>query len=279
MKNVNKIVVFDLDETLGYFVEFGMFWEAFTNYLTYLNKNKNININNNLTQDQFNDLFDLYPEFCRPDIIKILEYLKEQKEKCICNKIMIYTNNQGPREWVEYIKKYFEKKINYKLFDQIIGAFKINGKAIEICRTSHLKNHKDLVRCSKIPIHTHICFLDDVFYPKMSNNNVYYINIKPYIYDLSFDTLIIRFLNNKISESYNIINKVEFKDYILSFMQNYQYLFVRKKHEEYNFDKELSKQILNHLHIFFTKPFSSNTRKTNIKKGKNKTKKQYKLRV
>ena len=34
----SKIVVFDLDETLGYFVEFGMFWDALKHY--YKNKDK-----------------------------------------------------------------------------------------------------------------------------------------------------------------------------------------------------------------------------------------------
>jgi hypothetical protein len=266
MKNVNKIVVFDLDETLGYFMEFGMFWEAFINYLIYKNKNAN------LSQIQFNEMLDLYPEFCRPNIIQILEYLKIQKEKCICNKIMIYTNNQGPIEWVENIKSYFEAKINYKLFDQIIAAFKVNGKTIEICRTSHIKSHKDLVRCTKIPLHTHICFLDDTFYPKMSNNNIYYINIKPYIYDLSFEIMIHRFLKSEMAKVYEITNKNEFKEYINSFMNNYQYLYVKKNPEEFNIDKLLSDQILMHLNIFFDKTPNSNTRKNNYKRIKEKHK-------
>ena len=38
MKNVNKIVVFDLDETLGYFVEFGIFWDSLCLYLLKNNK-------------------------------------------------------------------------------------------------------------------------------------------------------------------------------------------------------------------------------------------------
>ena len=33
--SANKIVVFDLDETLGYFVELGLFWDCLQ---TYLNK-------------------------------------------------------------------------------------------------------------------------------------------------------------------------------------------------------------------------------------------------
>ena len=28
-----KIVVFDLDETLGYFTEYGIFWDSLENYL------------------------------------------------------------------------------------------------------------------------------------------------------------------------------------------------------------------------------------------------------
>jgi hypothetical protein len=229
--------------------------------------------NKSTTPGLFNDMLDLYPEFCRPDIIKILDYLKEQKEKCICNKIMIYTNNQGPREWVTHIKHYFEEKIKFKLFDQIIAAFKVNGKAIEICRTSHIKSHKDLVRCSRIPIHTQICFLDDTYYPKMHNNNVYYINIKPYTYDLSFETMISRFLNNKVSNKYDIVFKNEFKEYIITFMNNYQYLYETKKPDQLAIDKQLSIKILQHLHIFFTKSFTSNTRKNNYKRSKHKTRK------
>ena len=30
----NKIVVFDLDETLGYFSEFGMVWESLVSYIS-----------------------------------------------------------------------------------------------------------------------------------------------------------------------------------------------------------------------------------------------------
>ena len=33
-----KIVVFDLDETLGYFSEFGMFWDALKSYIKKIDK-------------------------------------------------------------------------------------------------------------------------------------------------------------------------------------------------------------------------------------------------
>ena len=60
-----KIVIFDLDETLGYFVEFGMFWDCLNKYLI-------DNSNYELNQSDFNYIIDLYPEFLRPNILHIL---------------------------------------------------------------------------------------------------------------------------------------------------------------------------------------------------------------
>ena len=188
-----KIVVFDLDETLGYFTQYGIFWDSLSNYL----KIKN---NSQLSQSEFNLILDLFPEYLRPNIINILNYLKNKKKTNCCNKMMIYTNNTGPPEWANHIIRYFENKINYKLIDQIIAAFKINGKQVEICRTTYNKTHKDLIRCTKIPIDTEICFIDDNFYPGMTHENIYYINIKQYYYDLSFEELLNRFKNSEIGK-------------------------------------------------------------------------------
>lgn len=237
-----KIVVFDLDETLGYFMEFGMLWDAFKKYLKYINSDIHIN------QQLFNNLIDLYPEFLRPNIIEILNYIKKKKLQNKCDKLMIYTNNQGPEEWAKYIIKYFENKISFKIFDQIIAAFKIEGKQVELCRTTHLKTHSDLIKCTKLPLNTQICFLDDVFYPDMSNDNIYYINVKPYTYDLAFEDMIKRLLN---SEAFVINNKKECKEFILEFLKQYNYIFVEKEKDALNIDVIVSKKILHHLHIFF----------------------------
>ena len=245
---ISKIVVFDLDETLGYFVEFGMFWDSLKQYLKLKNSQYILN------QSDFNELFDLYPEFQRPDILKILNYLKQKKISNECNRMMIYTNNQGPKVWAEYIKKYYELKLKYNLFDQIIAAFKVNGKTIEICRTTHLKTYKDLIKCSKIPQNTQICFLDDTFYPQMSNDNVYYINIKPYIYNLSFENIIERFCKSNILKSQIECNQ-EFKNFIIQMMNSYIYQEnVEKTEEELEIDKILTKKILEHLKSFFNLP-------------------------
>jgi hypothetical protein len=263
MSSQTKIVVFDLDETLGYFTEFGMFWNGINSYIN----SKNIDII--LDQYFFNKLLELYPEFIRPNIMNILNYLKKKKRSLHCEKVIIYTNNQGPRNWTIMIKDYFENKLKYKLFDQIIGAFKINGKQIELCRTSHLKSHKDLVKCIKIPPTTQICFLDDVYYPDMKHKNVYYINIKPYIHDLSFNVLINRFLNSSLVDA-KWGQPTYMKEYLIKELNTYNYTYVEKLPKELVIDKIISKKIIQHLHTFFTnqKYLSNKTKHNRILKNK-----------
>lgn len=276
-----KIVVFDMDETLGYYMELGMFYDALKSYI------KTYNISLTVDQGLFNKVLDLFPEFLRPNIINILNFLKTKKRSKQCNKLMIYTNNQGPIEWAQQIKHYFEQKINYPLFDQIINAFKVNGKHVEICRTSHMKTHEDFIRCTKVPVNSEICFFNDVFHPGMENENIYYINIKPYTYDLSFDTMIQRFIKSGIinekllgSENIELMQK-----YITDYMKKYNYIFMEKSKKSLIIDKILSKKILQHLQIFFNKKpkLSINTkskrqltkRQLNMNKNnQNKTKKQ-----
>ena len=250
----NKIVVFDLDETLGYFMELGMFWDALNAYI------KDKQINEEINQSLFNKMLDIFPEFLRPNIIDILNYIKQKKLTNHCNKLIIYTNNQGSPEWVNYITKYFEEKINYKLFDQIISAFKIQNKRVELCRTTHSKTHSDLIKCTKIPKNTQICFLDDLFHPNMTNKNVYYINLKPYTYDLDFNEMITRFLNSNILD---IDNPTYCRKFMLTFMKHYHHIYVTKTKQTQIIDQIISKKILQHLHTFFKmKPFEPNTNKT-----------------
>jgi hypothetical protein len=263
-----KIVVFDLDETLGYFTEFGIFWDCLNNYIKLENKKP-------LTQDNFNDILDLYPEFLRPNIINILSYLKNKKKSKCCHKMMIYTNNQGPKEWSHHIVSYFESKIKYRLFDQIISAFKINGKRVEICRSSHSKSHKDFIKCTKLPATAEICFLDDNFFPEMTNDNIYYINVKPYYYDLSFDYMITKFIDSVFGKKI-IENKHSFIEFMSDEFKRYKYEYINKEKDDYELDKILGKRILLHLNEFFNKSIKNKTRRNSINK-KNKTQRRFNL--
>ena len=51
--NKSKIVVFDMDETMGYFVELGIFWDSLNNYIKLHNLDNKIIIN----QEVFNNIF------------------------------------------------------------------------------------------------------------------------------------------------------------------------------------------------------------------------------
>ena len=263
MRNkITKVVVFDLDETLGEFVELGMFCDIIENY----NKKK-------LSLKEFYEIMEIFPEFLRPNILKILSYLKTKKRKGDCDKVLIYTNNQGPKEWTQKIRKYFENKLNYNLFDQVIAAYKVNGKIVEAGRTTHDKTIMDLLKCANLPENTKICFLDDLYHPNMDNDNVYYINVEPYNSSIPFSVMAERYykLNSNI-----IQDKTKFNNYIISQMNKYNFHVRNKSVIEKHDDIEISEEILDHLHNFFNIYKNKKTRKLKNKYKKNVTRKSNK---
>lgn len=262
-----KIVVFDLDETLGYFTQFGIFWDALSFYIT--NNNNSL-----LSQNDFNKILDLFPHFLRPNIINILNYLKIKKQNKCCYKIIIYTNNNSSRDWSQYIIQYFEQKIQYKLIDQIIAAFKINGITNEICRTTHHKTHNDFMKCTQIPINAEICFLDDTFYPQMATEQVYYINIKPYYFNYTFEYMLDKFYANSIGKILiNTINtNSNFKHVMMKQINLYNYKYINKNVKEYELDKNVGKHIIQHLKYFFNKNKTKRHRNSNYRKTRKKCK-------
>lgn len=275
--NKQKIVVFDLDETLGYFVELGIFWDSLHNYA----RSINADIKKTFTQEYFNSILDIFPEFIRPNIMNILQYVKSKKITKQCQSVMIYTNNQGPKEWAHFIKNYFDNKLNYRLFNHVISAFKVNGKIVEICRTSHDKNIKDFMRCSKLPENIDLCYLDDVYYSHMNADNVYYIKIKPYTHDLHFELMIHRFVHNDVSKSLISGSQAEkeFTDFMKSNMNNYEFACMEKSKEEYDVDKIITKKTMEHLQTFFNKsknpssPLSGHKRTLKNRTYRSKTRK------
>ena len=226
--NKTKIVVFDMDETLGYFVELGIFWDSLHNYARSINADtKGI-----FTQEYFNSVLDIFPEFIRPNILAMLQFVKMKKITRQCQSVMIYTNNQGPKEWTYFIKNYFDHKLKYKLFNHVISAFKANGKQIEFCRTSHDKTIKDFMRCSKMRENIEICYLDDTYYPGMNTDEVYYIKIKPYVYDLDFDSMIERFIKShaskKLISDKDSEKEKSFSEFMKENMNNYEFAYIEK---------------------------------------------------
>jgi hypothetical protein len=245
---IYKILVFDMDETLGHFVELSMFLDALNDFY-----------NKKVENTHFFKILDLFPEFIRPNMVKILKYINNKRHRKHCNKIIIYTNNQGQKSWAERIASYFEYRVNKRnnvsvekktLFDTIIAAYKIGGKQIEADRSTHDKTVPDLIRCSKINENTKICFLDDQYHPLMEDKNVYYINCKPYVYNLSFEEMAERYFN-KFSEMV-IIEKSIFVKQIKTFMNMYKFTVVPKQLDDYNMDKFVSRDMFRHIRLFLS---------------------------
>ena len=140
-----KVVIFDLDETLGYFTQLDIFVRCLEKYY-----------NKNISNNEFFDIIDLFDKYLRPNILHILKYLKDKKDKKFCSKIMLYTNNNGGKVWPQKLVDYFNYKLDYQLFDNVICTFKIRDKIIEPNRTSNNKIYNDVIRCSKIPSNTYM---------------------------------------------------------------------------------------------------------------------------
>lgn len=295
-----KVLVFDFDETLGYFVEFGILWDVMlefikNNKLEYkeklqtskkseiitsedgvtdsLNKKKNLKSKNkekntcdsmSLACDKkteeneqklFDDLLDLYPEFLRPNIIQMLKYLKIIKKTNRCYGIYVYTNNQAPPLWVKRIIQYMHKKVNGKIIEQIVGAYKIGNEQVELCRTTHDKTYTDFLSCTKLDEDTHVCFVDDIYHPEMKNDKVHYINIKPYTHDLEFDVMITRLIESntlqKIFKNFKFDNKKLYKE-LIDGMNKFSHNFTTNNYIKLLSDKENTEILIKNLKEYFS---------------------------
>jgi len=254
MGRIKKYVVFDLDETLGSFVELGVLYEA-------LHSMYGIE----LVNGHFNKILDIFPEFLRPNIMNILLFVKKMKQLKKCEKVFIYTNNQGPLSWTRHIMEYFHYKLNYELFDQIIPAYKVNGKIVEPRRTSHEKSLKDLINCTNILTNSKVCFIDDQYHGGMNKENVCYINLKPYKQFLPLGEIANRYFNNFQPK----MDKLKFINMIINSMSVFNLKIVSVEKEELNIDNIIGKKMLLHIKKFF----NYNDNKTRKKKGSKTNKK------
>ena len=185
--NAPKAIAFDLDETIGSFSDFHSIWSRLEPEMK--------------TQDIFNEIIRLYPEFLRVGIIPVLSYVRKKQQKGDCLPIYIYTNNQCQDvNWINQLIYYLEMMVDPrqgKLFADPICAFKIRNQRIELRRTTHEKTYEDFVLCSMLHS-TNVCFIDDIYHEKMKHRRVYYIQPPPYIHRLSYNEVIDRFIESSV---------------------------------------------------------------------------------
>ena len=236
-----KVIVFDLDETIGSFSDFFILWQTIDKYIQ-------------PNTIDFNALLDIYPEFLRHGILQILEFLYYKKQKGHCSNIYIYTNNQCSIIWVQQIADYIESKISKgskKLFDQIIQAFKIGEKRVEMKRTTNAKTHTDFIKCTLLPKTTEMCFIDNSYFPKMCDERVYYIQPRSYIHNLRSDEIIDRFMSSKLFE------KAQYKGYCFetilyeAFLKRLPFINMILLEKRLETDILISQKIMYYIREFF----------------------------
>ena len=272
---IPKVVVFDLDETIGHFSDLYLIWNAVFTKGIYRGDCSRATI-----QCLFNDLLDLYPEFLRYGILHILEFIRHKIITGESHRIYLYTNNQcdfsvwskacsySPTDWVEMIIMYLNLRLNVSdtIFAKPICAFKINQQIIEPLREGTHKSHRDLLKCSVLPKITEICFVDDAYHPQMRHDKVYYVQPPPYFHNMTRSEIIDRFVQ---SDLHRRITGSTYRS------ETYDWMpapVMRRtgnpRHDQEN--REIYETMMYYIKEFFcmTVPASANSRRKRTKLGK-----------
>jgi hypothetical protein len=128
---MNKIIVFDLDNTIGNF-------DQIIEIMNHTNKK---------TKKEVHELFDLFPFVFRTNIFDIFHSIARLKKERKIQSVLLYTNNNND-VFIEYVLSYIHEKLKYTLFDVIISFNQTKNKT---------KNMDDLLKFAKLNV-DNICF-------------------------------------------------------------------------------------------------------------------------
>lgn len=261
-RKVQKVVALDLDETIGSFSHLHILWNGI------LKAQKNNSLS---TMQHFFKVFDLFPEFLRDYILKILMYLYNKRKTLKQTKLFLYTNNQCNYNWTQFIIKYLEYKMKIKepLFNHTVGAFKIRNCIVEPKRTSNKKLYSDFVNCTLLPKSTEICFIDNSYHQDMVQDKIYYIQPRSYYHNITLSRIIDRFYNSPIGKQYktNSILKDNYKSYLHDWFEfNSAERYIPRNYNPSQ-SYAITKKIMYHIKEFFYHKNKQNTRKSKRIKG------------
>lgn len=255
-----KVIVFDMDETIGSFGEFVLLHHSLEKCLEKQPFE--------LDQTFFNELLDLYPKFLRYGIMNIFHYLNQKKNFNECYKIYIYTNNKYSPELPRRIHKYIDYKLQTESFiDKLICAFKVGDQIIEPLRTTSDKTHSDFIECAILPKHTEICFIDNTMYSKMKHNKIFYIKPKGYYHKMEWKEIVNMFIESPIYMKYfYAYNRKHISDYLLYNNKNKTSSMAKNSdiHADIQTDIFVYEKLMHYLKEFF----SLTTRRPKTKKMK-----------
>ena len=242
-----KIIIFDLDETIGFFGEIYTFFCAIKYYFSvYSNAEYK-------DADVIGYLIDIFPELLRPGILNILHNLAQER---ITNGssfyIYMYTSNRLHNSWANNIKNYLNNKTRYNIFHEVV----FNGTPKKH-KLVHNKSIEDFSKQSKIETNNDFCFIDNNFHPYMIKPNIHYIHLNHYICYISINELIHRTLMSTTLGkciSYKTIFIKEIKTYYKNVFSkrvfNYLNSDRKKTNEETSLEKQISVELYEHIISF-----------------------------
>ncbi len=208
---MNKCVVFDLDETIGFFAQLYTISKKFETTTEY-----------KLQQHHIVTLYKHFYNIFRPGIFTLLAYAQFLKEKYnIC--IVLYTNTIMDDIWVDAFLQYTYEMVKLE-FNSVMN---LNSK----CRSSTKKNLRDLYKCnSSLNTTSHIMIIDNKTHKRLLDKNILYVLVKTYYYvhnnniiwnkihELFTIDVEKKLENNEVSDDYNDILKKTTKNEILEIM-------------------------------------------------------------
>jgi len=234
-----KYIVFDLDETLGNFVQLGIFCDVIENMFQI-----------HLTQYAFNEMCDTFTHFFRPNLLNMLEIIQYEKKHNPHIKLVIYTNNIGNQLWTHKLKTYLENSIQSPLFDHVICAYKNRDQQMENCRSTYHKTPQDLARCVNAPKNAKFIFFDDQHHPQMAHETITYIRTKPYTYFYPFHSMVSLFLKTETAKHLLFNPPLSIRSQILNELDKYNYNERIIKKEELDVDIIVTKKMKEFIRFF-----------------------------
>ena len=154
---MDKNVVFDFDETIGYF-------EQIIDIIKYTKK---------ISKMEVFELFTLFPLVFRTNIFDIFYFIVRLKKEKKIKSVILYSNNNND-VFISYVISFIHQKLNYSLFDLSISLNQTHNKN---------KNLSDLLNYSNGLLNkkSSIFFIDDKEYDDMKMIK-YYIKCESYKY-------------------------------------------------------------------------------------------------
>lgn len=149
-----KIIIFDLDHTLGFFEQL-------------------IHMMNHC-RHTCHELLCMFPEMFRPLLLDFFKTLVLYKKTGKIKSVILYSNNNNGL-FVNMIMDYIHDFLEYTLFDYVITLE-------HPLRKSKQKDYHELLLMTRDTIHesSMLCFIDDKIHPLMNIKNVCYIKCEGY---------------------------------------------------------------------------------------------------